>query len=70
MNEKLKVTYELSKEAVSGLIYLLGEELSDEQWQTLTKAPVPLNADSLGKQEKFGFELMLLSLAVLSVKAE
>lgn len=70
MNEKLKVTYELSKEAVSGLIYLLGEDLSDEQWQTLTKAPVSLNADNLGKQEKLGFELMILSLAVLSVKAE
>lgn len=70
MNEKLKVTYELSKEAVSGLFYLLGNELSEEMWQTLTKAPVSLNADSLDKKEKFGFELMLLSLAVLSVKAE
>lgn len=70
MDEKIKITAELGKEKVSALFYLLGEELTPERWEVLSKAPILLNFETLDKKDRRNAELLLASLAIATIKLE
>ena len=70
MDEKIKITAELGKEKVSALFYLLGEELTPERSEVLSKAPILLNFETLDKEDRRNAELLLASLAIATIKLE
>ena len=70
MDEKITITAELGKNEVSSLCFLIGEELTDERWEKLSKSPIALNFDVWGKEERTQLKALLISAAMLSTNIE
>lgn len=70
MKEKLIITAEISKSAISTLFFLSGEELTQERWEKLSESPISLDLGVLGKSERMQLEMLLASCTILSKKAE
>lgn len=66
MDEKITITAELGKNEVSALFFLIGEELTDERWERLSRSPIALNFDVWGKEERTQFKALLISAAILN----
>lgn len=70
MDEKITITAELGKNEVSALFFLIGEELTDERWESLSRSPIALNFDVWGKEERTQLKALLISAAMLSTNIE
>lgn len=68
MKEKMTITLELSKNDIAGLFFMLGEELTDEQWEMLSERPVLADLGGFDKSERQQIKLALAAVAIASMK--
>lgn len=68
MKEKMTITLELSKNDIAGLFFMLGEELTDEQWKMLSERPVMADLGGFDKSERQQIKLALAAVALASMK--
>lgn len=68
MKEKMTITLELSKNDIEGLFFMLGEELTDEQWKRLSERPVMADLGGFDKSERQQIKLALAAVALASMK--
>ena len=68
MKEKMTITLELSKNDIAGLFFMLGEELTDEQWKRLSERPVMADLGGFDKSERQEIKLALAAVALASMK--
>lgn len=69
MNESIKITAEISKTDVSALFFLLGEELTEQQWKELSESPISVDWNKLDKDGRRNLKMVLISMAALSLKS-
>lgn len=68
MKEKMTITLELSKNDIAGLFFMLGEELTDEQWKRLSERPVMADLGGFDKSERQQIKLALAAVALANMK--
>ena len=68
MKEKMTITLELSKNDIAGLFFMLGEELTDEQWKRLSERPVMADLGGFDKSERQQIKLAFAAVALASMK--
>ena len=68
MKEKMTITLELSKNDIAGLFFIMGEELTDKQWEMLSERPVLADLGGLDKSERQQIKLALAAVAIASMK--
>lgn len=70
MNEKLTLTAEFSKNDIAGICYVLGEELTDELWEKLSKEPIKVDFNKIDKEERKLVKSMFMSAAIISANIQ
>lgn len=68
MKEKMIITAELSKNDVSALFFLMGEELTDDMWEKLSERPISADLGQFDQTERQQVKFMLAALALSSIK--
>ena len=65
MDDSIKITAEISKKEASALFFLVGEELTDEQWEMLSERPISLDWDKIDKGDRRNLKMILIGCALL-----
>lgn len=66
-NKKMKLEVEFDRDEVAGTFMLIGEKLTDERWEKLTEAAIPMDFNKFGN-DKAQVQITLIALAVASSK--
>ena len=66
-NKKMKLEVEFDRDEVAGTFMLIGEKLTDERWEKLTEAAIPMDFNKFGN-DKAQVQIALIALAVASSK--
>ncbi len=66
-NKKMKLEVEFDRDEVAGTFMLMGEKLTDERWEKLTEAAIPMDFNKFGN-DKAQVQIALIALAVASSK--
>ena len=66
-DEKMKLEVEFERDEVAATFMLMGERLTDERWEKLTQATIPMDFNKFGR-DKTQVQIALIALAVASVK--
>ena len=66
-NKKMKLEVEFDRDEVAGTFMLMGEKLTDERWEKLTEATIPMDFNKFGN-DKTQVQIALIALAVASSK--
>lgn len=66
-NKKMKVEVEFDRGEVSGTFMLMGNKLTDERWEKLTKETIPIDFNKFGK-DKTQVQIAIIALAIASSK--
>ena len=66
-NKKMKLEGEFDRDEVAGTFMLMGEKLTDERWEKLTEAAIPMDFNKFGN-DKAQVQIALIALAVASSK--
>lgn len=66
-NKKMKLEVEFDRDEVAGTFMLMGEKLTDERWEKLTKEPIPMDFNKFGS-DKTQVQIAVIALAVASSK--
>lgn len=66
-NKKMKLEVEFDRDEVAGTFMLMGEKLTDERWEKLTEAAIPMDFNMFGN-DKAQVQIALIALAVASSK--
>ena len=66
-NKKMKLEVEFDRDEVAGTFMLMGEKLTDERWEKLKEAAIPMDFNKFGN-EKAQVQIALIALAVASSK--
>ena len=64
-NKKMKLEVEFDRDEVAGTFMLMGEKLTDERWEKLTEAAIPMDFNKFGN-DKAQVQIALIALAVAS----
>lgn len=67
VNKKMKLEVEFDRDEVAGTFMLMGEKLTDERWEKLTEAAIPMDFNKFGN-DKAQVQIALIALAVASSK--
>nr|DAR04582.1 MAG TPA: hypothetical protein [Caudoviricetes sp.] len=70
MDDNIKITAEISKTEASALFFLVGEELTEEQWKKLSERPISLDWDKLDKNEGRNLKMILIGCAILTQRTQ
>lgn len=70
MDDSIKITAEISKKEASALFFLMGEELTEEQWEKLSERPISLNWDKIDKSDRRNLKMILIGCAILTQRTE
>ena len=70
MNEKLTLTAEFNKNDIAGICYVLGEELTDELWEKLSKEPIKVDFNKIDKEERKLVKSRFMSAAIISANIQ
>lgn len=66
MDDSIKITAEISKKEASELFFLVGEELTEEQWEKLSEHPISLDWDKIDKGDRRNLKMILIGCAILT----
>jgi len=66
-DKKMKLEVEFERDEVAATFMLMGERLTDERWEKLTQATIPMDFNKFGR-DKTQVQIALIALAVASVK--
>ena len=66
-NKKMKLEVEFDRDEVAGTFMLMGEKLTDERWEKLTEAAIPMDFNKFGN-DKAQVQIALIALAVAASK--
>lgn len=66
-NKNMKLEVEFDRDEVAGTFMLMGEKLTDERWEKLTKETIPMDFNKFGN-DKAQVQIALIALAVASSK--
>ena len=66
-DKKMKLEVEFERDEVAATFLLMGERLTDERWEKLTQATIPMDFNKFGR-DKTQVQIALIALAVASVK--
>lgn len=66
-NKKMKVEVEFDRDEVAGTFMLMGNKLTDERWEKLTKGTIPIDFNKFGK-DKAQVQIAIIALAIASSK--
>ena len=66
-NKKMKLEVEFDRDEVAGTFMLMGEKLTDERWEKLTKETIPRDFNKFGA-DKTQVQIAIIALAVASSK--
>ena len=66
-NKKMKLEVEFDRDEVAGTFMLMGEKLTDERWEKLTKETIPMDFNKFGN-DKTQVQIAVIALAVASSK--
>lgn len=66
-NKKMKLEVEFDRDEVAGTFMLMGEKLTDERWENLTKETIPMDFNKFGA-DKTQVQIAIIALAVASSK--
>ena len=66
-NKKMKVEVEFDRDDVAGTFMLMGNKLTDERWEKLTKETIPIDFNKFGKY-KTQLQIAIIALAIASSK--
>lgn len=66
-NKKMKVEVEFDRDEVAGTLMLMGEKLTDERWEKLTKENIPMDFNKFG-EDKTQVQIAIIALAIASSK--
>ena len=62
MNEKIKISVEMSRADASSIFFLMGEELTDELWEKLSESPISIDWDRFDKDVRRNMKIALISM--------
>ena len=66
-DKKMKLEVEFERDEVAATFMLMGERLTDERWEKLTQATIPMDFNKFGR-DKTQVQIALIAIAVASVK--
>ena len=66
-NKKMKLEVEFDRDEVAGTFMLMGEKLTDERWEKLTKETITMDFNKFGA-DKTQVQIAIIALAVASSK--
>ena len=66
MDDSIKITAEISKKEVSALFFLVGEELTEEQWEKLSEHPISLDWDKIDKDDRRNLKMILIGCPIVT----
>ena len=66
-DKKMKLEVEFERDEVAATFMLMGERLTDERWEKLTQATIPMDFNKFGR-DKTQVQIALIAHAVASVK--
>ena len=67
MEEKVKLVFELDKEAIIATSFLMGVELTQERWENMTKEPIVFSTRKLDKNDMTHLQMAFSLLVIKEV---